>query len=279
MPSTPPYMPSTPPYMPSTPPSPPILPRRYQTSGKQQQQKDYHSYRRRNRPPLTPPSPPTSVKSRKYKVDAQLEQRDRNRMYSDWSYGGGGGDDDGGNGSGIDNKRRTPSRSPSHSSSSSSTTSSSTSTSSSSSSSSSLSSSAPTTPSQLTFYKTELCCQFAEYGYCDYGDRCLFAHGSDQLKPLPPTNCQYKVRLCANYHGLRGYCSFGNRCKFIHSRHEATISWSSRNSSRFRTDSGQQQRQRSPFKVCRIQQRKRSSIRLPNGRRTDWGSSRRSSSK
>ena len=67
-----------------------------------------------------------------------------------------------------------------------------------------------------SLYKTELCRQYYEYGYCDYGDRCLFAHGKYELKKIP----NYKTKLCASYHSS-GYCSFGSRCAFIHKKHEA----------------------------------------------------------
>jgi hypothetical protein len=68
-----------------------------------------------------------------------------------------------------------------------------------------------------SLYKTEFCRQYYEYGYCDYGDRCLFAHGKCELKRIP----NYKTKLCASYHST-GFCSFGSRCAFIHKKREAS---------------------------------------------------------
>jgi len=68
-----------------------------------------------------------------------------------------------------------------------------------------------------SLYKTELCRQYYEYGYCDYGERCLFAHGKYELKRIP----NFKTKLCSSYHSS-GYCSFGSRCAFIHKKREAS---------------------------------------------------------
>lgn len=32
-----------------------------------------------------------------------------------------------------------------------------------------------------TKHKTELCNTFSELGYCNYGDKCRFAHGKEEL--------------------------------------------------------------------------------------------------
>lgn len=66
-------------------------------------------------------------------------------------------------------------------------------------------------------YKTELCRQYEELGICEYGDRCLFAHGDFELKPLPHRHPKFKTELCVAYHE-DGFCSFGPRCSFIHSK-------------------------------------------------------------
>lgn len=68
-----------------------------------------------------------------------------------------------------------------------------------------------------TRYKTELCRQWDELGYCEYSDRCLFAHGPQELKPLPSRHPKYRTQKCSAYHE-QGFCSFGPRCSFIHSR-------------------------------------------------------------
>lgn len=82
-----------------------------------------------------------------------------------------------------------------------------------------------------SLYKTELCRQYYEYGYCDYGDRCLFAHGKYELKRIP----NYKTKLCSSYHSS-GYCSFGSRCAFIHKKRDASERSDSTIRSDIRTD-------------------------------------------
>eukprot|EP00768_Dysnectes_brevis_P003759 gnl/Dysnectes_brevis/2672_a3234_835.p1 GENE.gnl/Dysnectes_brevis/2672_a3234_835~~gnl/Dysnectes_brevis/2672_a3234_835.p1 ORF type:complete len:304 (+),score=89.42 gnl/Dysnectes_brevis/2672_a3234_835:151-1062(+) len=63
-------------------------------------------------------------------------------------------------------------------------------------------------------FKTELCNQWLEQGYCQYGDRCRYAHGREQLRttsqkqPRSKTPCMQFVRT--------GYCPFGRRCRFSH---------------------------------------------------------------
>lgn len=34
-------------------------------------------------------------------------------------------------------------------------------------------------------FKTKLCANFSESGQCRYGDRCNFAHGEQELQPMP----------------------------------------------------------------------------------------------
>ena len=55
--------------------------------------------------------------------------------------------------------------------------------------------------------KTQLC-QFYLDGFCKKGDKCLFAHGEDQLRKIPvqTKKCMYGRR----------YCKFGDACRFIH---------------------------------------------------------------
>ena len=63
-------------------------------------------------------------------------------------------------------------------------------------------------------YKTELCRPFDEHGACKYGDKCQFAHGRAELRPLP-RHPKYKTDLCRTYH-TTGLCPYGPRCHFIH---------------------------------------------------------------
>ncbi|KAJ6218926.1 hypothetical protein RDWZM_004738 [Blomia tropicalis] len=60
-----------------------------------------------------------------------------------------------------------------------------------------------------TLYKTELCRQYIDIGHCDYAEKCLFAHGKNELKELP----KYR-RICVSW--ANGYCQFGSNCMFMH---------------------------------------------------------------
>ena len=70
---------------------------------------------------------------------------------------------------------------------------------------------------QESRYKTELCRQYEEMSVCEYGDRCLFAHGIEDLRPLPNRHPKFKTEKCSAYHEY-GFCSFGPRCSFIHEK-------------------------------------------------------------
>lgn len=62
-------------------------------------------------------------------------------------------------------------------------------------------------------YKTEICKNWLR-GFCSYGNNCLFAHGSDEMRPRSkPRN--FKTKFCANI--LRnGVCPYGRKCQFKH---------------------------------------------------------------
>ncbi|XP_024364440.2 uncharacterized protein [Physcomitrium patens] len=63
-------------------------------------------------------------------------------------------------------------------------------------------------------YKTELCRSWEETGHCRYAAKCQFAHGNDDLRPVP-RHPKYKTELCRSYTET-GLCSYGKRCRFIH---------------------------------------------------------------
>eukprot|EP01017_Pseudomicrothorax_dubius_P015883 TRINITY_DN1812_c0_g1_i3.p1 TRINITY_DN1812_c0_g1~~TRINITY_DN1812_c0_g1_i3.p1 ORF type:complete len:215 (+),score=21.13 TRINITY_DN1812_c0_g1_i3:102-746(+) len=68
-----------------------------------------------------------------------------------------------------------------------------------------------------TKFKTELCKNWDEKGYCNYGKKCKFAHGKDDLITKPKEVAPgYKSRLCMSFHG-KMYCLYGKRCSFVHS--------------------------------------------------------------
>ena len=67
-------------------------------------------------------------------------------------------------------------------------------------------------------YKTELCRPYEENGACKYGDKCQFAHGRAELRPVV-RHPKYKTDLCKTYH-TTGLCPYGPRCHFIHNDDE-----------------------------------------------------------
>ena len=50
---------------------------------------------------------------------------------------------------------------------------------------------------------------------CQWGDRCQFAHGAQELKNRPRHN-KYKTELCKTFVASGGECPYGQRCHFIH---------------------------------------------------------------
>lgn len=64
------------------------------------------------------------------------------------------------------------------------------------------------------FYKTELCRNWEQLGYCHYGLKCQFAHGQRELRHRE-RHPKYKTRVCRNYI-CYGRCPYGERCTFIH---------------------------------------------------------------
>ncbi|CDK24318.1 unnamed protein product [Kuraishia capsulata CBS 1993] len=63
-------------------------------------------------------------------------------------------------------------------------------------------------------YKTELCLQFQSKGFCPYGVKCQFAHGSEELKQVQRSS-NWKTKPCVNW-TKSGWCKYGRRCCFKH---------------------------------------------------------------
>uniref|UniRef100_A0A183V7D6 Tristetraprolin n=1 Tax=Toxocara canis TaxID=6265 RepID=A0A183V7D6_TOXCA len=76
-------------------------------------------------------------------------------------------------------------------------------------------------PKNPKLYKTELCRSWMDHGRCNYGDRCQYAHGEHEKRPIP-RHPKYKTAYCQSYHQL-GYCPYGPRCHFIHNEEPSTI--------------------------------------------------------
>lgn len=64
--------------------------------------------------------------------------------------------------------------------------------------------------------KTELCNKWGETGCCPYADRCRFAHGIDELRPVI-RHPRFKTQLCRMM-GAGGHCPYGHRCHFRHAQ-------------------------------------------------------------
>ncbi|KAH0469996.1 hypothetical protein IEQ34_001554 [Dendrobium chrysotoxum] len=62
--------------------------------------------------------------------------------------------------------------------------------------------------------KTELCNKWGEMGLCPYAERCQFAHGLEELRPVI-RHPRYKTQLCRML-SSGGGCPYGHRCHFRH---------------------------------------------------------------
>lgn len=64
-------------------------------------------------------------------------------------------------------------------------------------------------------FKTELCNKWQGMGACPYGEKCRFAHGIKELRPVL-RHPRYKTEVCRML--LNGnHCPYGHRCHFRHS--------------------------------------------------------------
>uniref|UniRef100_A0A914WR99 C3H1-type domain-containing protein n=1 Tax=Plectus sambesii TaxID=2011161 RepID=A0A914WR99_9BILA len=65
-------------------------------------------------------------------------------------------------------------------------------------------------------FKTELCRSWMDFGRCNYGDRCQYAHGEDERRSLPrPRHPKYKTEPCVMF-ARYGNCAYGGGCHFVH---------------------------------------------------------------
>jgi len=69
-------------------------------------------------------------------------------------------------------------------------------------------------PKQKHLYKTVLCRLWEETGACKFGDRCHYAHGAPDLRPVQK-HPKYKTEKCRMFHET-GICPFGQGCSFLH---------------------------------------------------------------
>jgi len=68
--------------------------------------------------------------------------------------------------------------------------------------------------SRQNLYKTELCRSWVESAQCKYGNKCQFAHGRQELRPVI-RHPKYKTEICKTFH-TNGTCPYGKRCRFVH---------------------------------------------------------------
>ncbi|CAD6193385.1 unnamed protein product [Caenorhabditis auriculariae] len=81
-------------------------------------------------------------------------------------------------------------------------------------------------PKNPKLYKTELCRSWMDHGRCNYGERCQYAHGETEKRPIP-RHPKYKTEACQSFHQT-GYCPYGPRCHFIHNETELLTNAQSR---------------------------------------------------
>ena len=63
-------------------------------------------------------------------------------------------------------------------------------------------------------------CKYWESGKCDFGDKCLYAHGASQIGEKQGVKAQQE--RCENYYKF-GYCFSGIKCQFSHTQKEKKI--------------------------------------------------------
>ncbi|CAG9538631.1 unnamed protein product [Cercopithifilaria johnstoni] len=76
----------------------------------------------------------------------------------------------------------------------------------------------PSHPKNSKLYKTELCRTWMDCGRCNYGDKCQYAHGEEERRPVS-RHPKYKTEFCQPFHQV-GYCPYGPRCNFIHNEEQ-----------------------------------------------------------
>ena len=64
-------------------------------------------------------------------------------------------------------------------------------------------------------YKTELCKYYESQGFCQYGDKCAYAHGVENLRSKVTNTTAYRTKKCTQFFE-QGYCPYGSRCQFAH---------------------------------------------------------------
>ncbi|EJW05085.1 hypothetical protein EDEG_00798 [Edhazardia aedis USNM 41457] len=71
---------------------------------------------------------------------------------------------------------------------------------------------------RIDLFKTEMCRNYEDTGFCKYGDKCQFAHNKNELR-YKTRHHLYKTAICRSF-WVNNYCPYGKRCCFIHSTDE-----------------------------------------------------------
>ena len=64
-------------------------------------------------------------------------------------------------------------------------------------------------------YKTEMCKNWIETGFCRYEQNCRFAHGQHELASVAKPEIKNKHKVCKSFHQVK-HCMYGVRCVFTH---------------------------------------------------------------
>lgn len=67
-------------------------------------------------------------------------------------------------------------------------------------------------------YKTEICSSYSDTGFCQYGNKCRFAHGKSELFGKSVDHPKFRKSDCLTFHS-DGYCKYGQRCHFKHNQY------------------------------------------------------------
>ena len=90
---------------------------------------------------------------------------------------------------------------------------------------------------KVTLFKTELCRSYEETGACKFGDKCLFAHGQNEMRQISK-HPKYKTEVCKSF-WMEGHCKYGKRCCFLHVQNTGEGRDAGRGPSQGRVDNGQ----------------------------------------
>jgi hypothetical protein len=61
-----------------------------------------------------------------------------------------------------------------------------------------------------------MCKNWIEQGFCRYGNKCQFAHGTQEVMiKKDPVHDKYKSKECKQFHE-KAFCPYGKRCQFRH---------------------------------------------------------------